>query len=292
MELRQLAYFLAVAEEGSFTRAAAREHVAQPGVSAQIRQLERELGHPLFDRGRAVRLTQAGEVLLPYARSALRAAADARLAMDELAGLLRGRVTVGMLTATPADELVELLGAFHARHPAVEVSLREDTSDRLVAGLLDGSVDLAWVSVSGSTPAGLEGVPLTDTALVAVVAAADPLAGKTSVRLAALRDRVLGSLPRGSGLRSALEDACAVAGFAPRVGFEASAPEVLARLAAKGMGVAVVPVAIAELHRDRVRRVELTHPVPRGRIELAWRASGPLSPPARTLVAMVRAGLE
>src|ERR671927_1645481 len=96
MQLRQLEYFVAVAEEGSFTRAAARVHVAQPGVSAQIRRLERELGQELLDRsGRAVRLTEAGAAVLPYARAALAASAGARLAVDELAGVLRGRGAVG-----------------------------------------------------------------------------------------------------------------------------------------------------------------------------------------------------
>src|SRR4029453_15318546 len=100
MELHQLEYLVAVAEEASFTNAAARVHVAQPGVSAQIRRLERELGLTLFDRsGRAVRLTEAGEAVLPYARAALEAVAGARLAADELSGLLRGHVDVGMIVA-------------------------------------------------------------------------------------------------------------------------------------------------------------------------------------------------
>ncbi|MGZ3585118.1 MAG: LysR family transcriptional regulator, partial [Ktedonobacterales bacterium] len=110
MELRQLEYFVAVAEEASFTKAAARVHAAQPGVSAQIRQLERELGQDLFDRtGRTVRLTAVGAAVLPYARAALEAVAAARLAVDELTGLLRGRVAVGMLTACSIVSLFDLL---------------------------------------------------------------------------------------------------------------------------------------------------------------------------------------
>ncbi len=100
MELRQLEYFVAVAEERSFTRGAERVHVAQPGVSAQIRRLERELGEPLLDRsGRTVRVTAVGEAVLPYAYAALEAAAGARLAVDEQRGLVRGRVAVGMVVA-------------------------------------------------------------------------------------------------------------------------------------------------------------------------------------------------
>src|SRR3954447_11941814 len=106
MQLRQLEYFIAVAEEGSFTRAAARVHVAQPGVSAQVRQLERELGEPLFDRsGRAVRLTEIGAAVLPFARAALEAVDGLRLAVDELAGLMRGRVAVGMITGCGSLDL-------------------------------------------------------------------------------------------------------------------------------------------------------------------------------------------
>src|SRR3954451_6614222 len=108
MELRQLAYFVAVAEEASFTRAAARVHVAQPGVSAQVRLLERELGEPLFDRsGRTVRLTEIGAAVLPFARAALEAVDGVKLAVDEVTGLLRGRVAVGMITGCGSLDLAD-----------------------------------------------------------------------------------------------------------------------------------------------------------------------------------------
>src|SRR5262245_24643763 len=117
MELRQLEYFVAVAEEANFTRAAQRVHVAQPAVSAQIARLERELGQPLFDRSRrAVRLTAAGEAALPFARQALRAVADVSTAVDEVGELVRGSVTIGTVTAHNVD-MPELLAAFHTAHP-------------------------------------------------------------------------------------------------------------------------------------------------------------------------------
>src|SRR3954466_8057146 len=99
MELRQLEYFVAVAEEASFTRASERVHISQSGVSAQIRQLERELGAELFDRsGRTVALTAAGSAALPLARAAIAAAASVGRAVSEVTGLVRGRLTVGMVT--------------------------------------------------------------------------------------------------------------------------------------------------------------------------------------------------
>ena len=132
--------FVAVAEEASFTRAASRVHVAQPGVSAQVRRLESELGEAAgSDRsGRSVRLTEAGSAVLPFARAALDAVANARLAVDELAGLVRGQVTVGMVSGCALPVLAELLAAFHQRYPGVVITLTEDNSDRLVEMLGDG----------------------------------------------------------------------------------------------------------------------------------------------------------
>ena len=150
MEIHQLQYFVAVAEEASFTRAAARVHVAQPGVSAQVRRLEAELGQQLLDRsGRSVRLTEVGAAVLPFARAALDALDGARLAVDQLAGLVRGRVTVGMVSGCALPALAGLLADFHGRYPGVAIALTEDGSDRLVELLRDGKLDLALIGAAG-----------------------------------------------------------------------------------------------------------------------------------------------
>src|SRR5437763_8919642 len=147
MELRQLRYFVTVADEANFTRAAERLHVAQPGVSAQVRRLERELGHELLDRsGRSVRLTEVGAAVLPYARAALAAVSGARLAVDELTGLVHGHVAVGTVTSHNVD-LPGLLADFHEEHPGVEITLTEDNSDQLVAALRGGRLDAAIISL-------------------------------------------------------------------------------------------------------------------------------------------------
>ena len=141
MELRQLEYLVAVAEEASFTRGAERVHVAQPGVSAQIRRLERELGQDLFDRSRrAVTLTEAGAVVLPHARAALAAVASARTAIDQLTGLLRGRLTIGTLTSvsSPRFDLPALLASYHRDHPAVQITLTVGGSSQLAGAVRDG----------------------------------------------------------------------------------------------------------------------------------------------------------
>lgn len=164
MELRQLQYLVAMTAEASFTKAAAKLHVAQPGVSAQIRSLERELGEPLLDRsGRTVRPTEVGAAILPFARAALKAVAVVRLTIDELTGLVRGHVAVGMVTSCLSlVDVPKLLAEFHRHHPAVEITLSEANSDRLLAALHDGELDVAVVGMTGAPRPGIASLsPLT-----------------------------------------------------------------------------------------------------------------------------------
>jgi len=294
MELRQLEYLVAVAEEASFTRAAERVHVVQSGVSAQVRRLERELGQELLDRsGRTVRVTAAGAAVLPYARAALAAAAGVREAVDELAGLVRGHLTIGTIASIGALEadLAELLAAFHARHPDVEIALSTGAGDALLDALAGGRMDAALVALPGPPPPGVAAATLTDEEIVAAVAHDDPLAGRRTINLATLRERALISLPHGSGLRAALEAGCAQAGFRPRVAFEAGDPRMLAQLAARGLGVAILPASVAAARTAELHAIALTRPALRGSLALAWRATGPVSPAARAFVAHARAAL-
>jgi len=286
MELHQLEYFVAVAEEASFTRAAGRVHVAQPGVSAQVRRLESELGQQLLDRsGRSVRLTEAGSAVLPFARAALDAVANARLAVDDLAGLVRGRVTVGMVSGCALPVLAELLAGFHDHHPGVAIALVEDNSDRLVERLRDGRLDLALIGWAEPTPADIDSVVLVDEELVAAVAPGHPLAGAGAVTIRQLRDLPLVSLPRGTGVRAALDAACAAAGFTPRIVFEASALPMVVELAGRGLGLAVVPASIP----NEPGILRITDPQLTSRLELAWRCAPAANPAARALVERARA---
>ncbi|MGH9129903.1 MAG: LysR family transcriptional regulator [Acidimicrobiales bacterium] len=291
MELRQLEYFVAVTEEANFTRAAAKLHVAQPGVSAQIHKLERELGQPLLDRSaRNVRLTQAGEAVLPCARAALAAVANARLVVDELAGLVRGRVAVGMIASVRFD-LAGLLADFHDQHPNVEITLTEAPSHHLVEALRARHLDLALVGSVSARPRGIGSQVVGDEALVAAVARDDPLATKTSITLAGLAQRRLISLRRGTGLRSRFDEACTGAGIQARVAFEASTPHILGQLAARGLGVAILPESFTDAHSNQLHALLITRPGIRAQIELAWRAEGPTSPAARALVNHARSAL-
>ncbi|MDQ0381703.1 LysR family transcriptional regulator [Amycolatopsis thermophila] len=291
MELRQLEYFVMVAEEGNFTRAAERVHVAQPGVSAQIRRLERELGHELLDRsGRAVRPTEVGEAVLPYARAALAAVAGARLVADEFRGLVRGRVALGMVTSHNFD-VPGLLADFHDEYPGVEITLVEDRSEQLTDGIRTGRLDAAIVSMAtDERPSGLDVAVLTDQAIFAAVGRDDAWAARADVPLEELRSRPLISLPAGTGLRARLDEAFAAKGLTARIGFEAAHPTVLADLAARGLGVAILPESVATARPD-LHPLPITDPPLRGCLALAWRAAGPVSPAARVFLDRARAAL-
>jgi DNA-binding transcriptional LysR family regulator len=287
MELRQLEYFLAVAEESNFTRAAERIHVAQPAVSAQIQRLERELGQPLLDRSRrTVRLTPAGEAALPYARAALAAVVDIRAAVEELTQLVRGTLAIGTVTSHNVD-IPSLLADFHAEYPNVEITLSTDASDALIENVRTGRLDAAIVSVGPKErPAGLDIEVATDEAIQAAVSRTDQLASRKTIRLTDLADRPLIALPVGAGIRHQFDAACAKAGVTPRIAFEASTPVALADLAERGLGVAIVPASVPR-DRDGLHAISIV-PELRGRLVLAWRSGGPMSPAARVLVDRAR----
>lgn len=287
MEIRQLRYLVTIVEAGGFTRAAERVHVAQPGVSAQIRQLERELGQELLDRsGRGVRLTDAGAAVLPYARAALRAIDDLRDVADEMAGLMRGHVRLGMVTSCGVPDMPVLLERFHRVYPGIDISLVEDNSHTLVDQLRDGTLDVALIALTMKDPEGLELTVIADEAIVAVVAHGEPLSDQETVGLGALEEHTLISMPVGSGMRSVLDEACTAAGVRPRIGLEATNPQMLAQLAARGLGVAIVPESTAREHADQLHALKIVRPALRGRLAMAWRADGQRSTAARALIDM------
>ncbi|MBT2468185.1 LysR family transcriptional regulator [Streptomyces sp. ISL-66] len=253
MELRQLEYFVAVAEEQNFTRAAERVHISQSGVSAQVRRLERELGAELFDRsGRAATLTVAGKAALEHARAVLAAASAVGQAVGEVTDLIRGRLTVGMVIGCTVTPLFDALAAFHRAHPGVEIALLEDNSHRLVRAVRAGHLDLALVGTAATTPDGLQALTIVSERLVAVVPPGHPLAGAEPVTLRALGGHPVICMPPGTGLRTVFDQACAAQGLSPAIALEASASDAIADLAARGLGVAVLSASMAEHYRDRL----------------------------------------
>ncbi|MDQ0280728.1 LysR family transcriptional regulator [Rhodococcoides fascians] len=283
MELRQLEYFVAVAEEANFTRAAARVHISQSGVSAQIRALERELGAELIDRsGGTATLTTAGQAALPQARATLAAAGSVKQSVDDVTGLLRGRLSVGMVTACTVPPLFDALAGFHAAHPGVDIALREGNSDDLVADVRSGELDLALVGLASRTPAGLESMVVIDERIVAAVPAEHPLAAQKDATLAEVCEYPIVALPPGTGIRAVFDRDCAGGGLSPPITLQASAPDAVADLATRGLGVGILSRSMAEFYGDRLVAIELTDSHTAALLALVWRSA--MSPALAELV--------
>ncbi len=262
MELRHLEYFVAVAEELSFTRAARRLHVVQSGVSSVIAGLERELGAPLFDRDRhAVALTEAGRALLPEARATLAAAQAAADAVAETTAGLRGTLSVGTMISTGPVDVPRLLGRFHEAHPAVLVRLRTLPSGSvgLAHAVADGALDLALLSLPGEPPAGVKTRQLAQEPMVLVCAPGHRLARSGGTSVAALGDETFVDFPVGWGTRAVTDRAFAATGIDRQVAFEVASYDTAAGLVGNGLGVAFVP-ASAAARLDGVVRVPVTSP--------------------------------
>ena len=251
MELRQLEYFVAVAEEANFTRAAERVHISQSGISAQIRELERQLGATLFDRAtRATTLTVAGEAALAHARATLAAADRVRQAVDQVTGLLRGRLVVGMVTACTVEPLFDALASFHRAHPGIEIELFEDNSDQLIERVREGRADLALVAAAGEPPHGLESATIVSEPIVALAAEGHPLAGRSRARLGEVCRHPIVSLPPGTGIRAVLDQSAAAQGLHPVIALQASAPDAVVDLARRGLGLAILSASMATNYPD------------------------------------------
>ncbi|MDA0353215.1 MAG: LysR substrate-binding domain-containing protein [Chloroflexi bacterium] len=245
MDLSQLEYLVAVIEERSFTRAAARVHITQSGVSAQIRRLETELGATLIDRGsRVARPTAAGAAALEPARAALAAIEQVRSAVDDVAGVVRGTVRVAMVTGCTITPLFDALAAFHHRHPGVELDLTEASSQDMIDQVRGGHVDVALIGCAGPPPDDVASLTIVAEGLVTLVPAGHALAGRKTITLARLLEHPLVCLPPGTGIRATFDQACRDADLTPTVALQASAPDAVVDLARRGMGAAVLSASM------------------------------------------------
>ena len=287
MELHQLRYFVSVAEHRHFTKAARDLRVAQPSVSRAIRVLEEELGAPLFHRMRGnVALTPAGDVLLPWARRVLADVDGAALEVHELADLRRGRLAVGATPSLTTTLLPPALTRFHQSFPAIELVLREAGSRDLVAELEQGVLDVALVILPVRHEA-LETTPLLREELVVALRADHPLGSRKQIAIGDLRGVPLVMFRDGYDLRSATVAACRRAGFEPTLALEGGEMDGVLRLAAAGLGAAVVPSMVID-PAGPLRAVRLSDPLVRT-IAVANRRDRRLSRAGREFVEIVRA---
>lgn len=290
MELRQLIYFEAVARTGGFTRAARTLHVAQPALSVQIKQLEKELGARLLARtSRSVSLTDAGAAFLTRCRRILAEVDAARDEMDDLAGIVRGRVTLGATHILGPIHVPSVLAAFHAHAPGLKVTLRAGTTHELLTRLERHEVDLVLAPIDSDLGARFQAQPLASEELVLITPQTHRLASRQRTSMAQLSNEVFVSLAPGDRLRSALDTACAAAGFTPNVEFEASFAGSVRELVSAGLGVSIVTRSTAEAVGGPIAIVSLRPGLPHPPFGIIQLADGDLSAAARTLMANLEA---
>ena len=241
MELHQLRYFVAVAEEGSFSRAAAREHVAQPSLSQQIQKLEFDVGERLFDRlPRSIVLTEAGKHLLDYARRVLLEMTNARRCLEDLKRNVCGHLTVGGILTIAPFVLPALIEKFQNRYSNVTLEIFEDATENLALRLEDGTLDLALVSSCNESPA-LQRHSLGNEPLLLLLSREHPLAKRTKVKWSDLKSQKFLLLHEMHCLSAQVCELLEANHLQPQLAARAAQLATIAKMVESGLGVTLVP---------------------------------------------------
>jgi DNA-binding transcriptional LysR family regulator len=271
MELRQLEHFVALAAEQNFTRAAARLHIVQSGLSASIRALEQELGAALFIRTtRRVQVTPAGQAFLAEAKHVLAAAATARQVINDMQGVHRGTLSIGGIQGlAPFLDFADLLERFRAACPQVEIHLTTGGSVALVEAVRAGELDLAFAQFAGDPAPGVSAWMLACDPLVAICAPGHWLAGRQTVSLRDLANETFVDLHTDWGTRRLIDQGFDAHRLSRRIGFEVNDLPTQFDLVARGLGIALVAQAVTTERSSAnaekpVRVVELSEP------EICW----------------------
>lgn len=294
MELRHLRGFLTIAARRSFTQAAADLGIAQPALSQQIGLLERDLGVRLFTRSsRRVSLTAAGAAFEPRARAVVEAADVARDSMAAFAGGDEGRITVGTLQTVSERTLPGLIRRFREIHPRIEIALRENVVDRMLAELRRGEIDmgLAYVPPELVSP-DLSIDRLYADELAVAVAPGHPLAARGRTTLEALRDEQFIGFPPTTAITRIIVPATAALGFRPRVAYESGDSLTVRAMVAEGLGIAILPRSLLEADGPHVVSVRLTEPRLSRSVSLVRRAGAEQTVAARRFAGFVTAELQ
>jgi DNA-binding transcriptional LysR family regulator len=288
VELRHLEHFVAVAEEGSFTRAAARVHLVQSALSVSVRTLERDLDARLFDRTtQRVQLTDAGHALLGEARRTLAAAEAARDAVAAVRGGLRGRVRIGILQSLALVDIGAVLTRFHRERPGVRLVPQTvpGGSAQLVREVLDGRLDVSFAALPGGYPPQLQVLPLAQEPMELACPADSPLATAPAVALADLVVEPFVDFPPGWGTRLAVDRLFADRGLVRRIAVEVADTPTVCDLVRAGLGVAFVPASMVPRREGLVLRT--VDPAPVFSVSLVVPTDRPVSAATSALLDVV-----
>ena len=288
MELRHLRYFVALADCLSFTRAALRVHVTQSTLSHQIRQLEEEIGHALFERiGKRVVLTEAGALLLGFATRALREVDEGIAMLQPGGGGLTGRVRIGATHTFNLSLIPQCVALFLESHPTVQVQVDELAADQIAARLEAGTLDLG-IAYEPKDPAGLRFEPLFHEEMVLVVSERHPLARRRRIRMVELHQQPLVLLPSYFATRVLLDECFAACGAEPVVVAEMSSIAPMLGLVLRAAVGAIAAVNAVPPTMAGLRLVPIESPTPVRTPGMLWRTATEPGAAALSFAAIVR----
>ncbi|HVF88650.1 MAG TPA: LysR family transcriptional regulator [Blastocatellia bacterium] len=289
MEFWQLEVFAAVAEEKSFSRAGRRMGRTQPAISSAVKLLEDELGERLFDRlGKSIRLTAAGELLMEYAKRMVRLRDEARLAMGELRGLSRGRISLGANETTCLYLLPDVLSSFKQAYPQVQVDIQRAISRNITEKVVEGSLDFGIVTLPVRDPR-LETITIHKDEMALIVGPGHPLASRRSVNMSELEGEPFILHKIGTTTRERMAKHFGDGGVSLKVGMELASIETIKRFVSIGMGISIVPRLCIEkeVAEGSLRTVELKNARFQRHLGLVYHKERYLSQAARAFLALI-----
>ncbi|MCG2838493.1 LysR substrate-binding domain-containing protein [Photobacterium sp. WH77] len=286
MDIRQLTYFIAIAEAGSFTKAAAKLHIAQPALSIAIKKFEQQLEMPLFHRSdRQIVLTHEGEVLIQHARLILQQVDDAKIAMAELKGLQKGEVRLGVPSMLGSYFFPDILMGFKSRYPNLKLTLVEAGTQSIRLMLLNGELDLGVIR-SADLPDSLEAEPLLTSEMVAVVSPNHEFARQSSVSFEQFFSQELVMFKQGYFHRDYIDHVCQAHQLKQHIAFETNLLPMILSIIRQEFAISAL-LEMVTRHEPGLTAVPFEQPVQLN-LAIAWRKNGYLSMADRAFMEFIK----
>lgn len=271
MDIRHLNYFLEVARQKSFTKAAQALYITQPSISKTVKNLEEELGVTLLDRyGKKVELTDAGEVFARQAQEIVNSFHNLSSELDDLMHLKKGHIRIGLPPMIGASFFPRVIGEFYKQYPNITIQLFEDGGKKVEKDVVSGALDIG-VTVLPADDSLLDGYVFVTESLKVVLHPTHPLAGEEEIRLSALREDAFILFREDFTLHDRIIGACQKAGYQPRIIYESAQWDLISNMVAAGLGVALMPETICrELDVEEVCILPLHERIP-WELGMVWR---------------------
>ncbi|MDF2876247.1 MAG: gltC 8 [Sporomusa sp.] len=292
MDIRQLEYFIEVARQKSFSKAAEALHVSQPSISKTIKDLETQLGSTLFYRNtKFVELTDAGEAILEQAQQIVSSFLNINAQLGGITKLQTGKIHIGLPPITGVSDFAQSLGQFKNEYPNIQINLYEYGSKKIELGIQDGTLDMGIIYIPSEEEALYETVSFVQDRLNIVMHPQHPLAKQSIIAYQDLENEHFVLYSNDYILHDKIIERCKEAGFTPNIIFETSQQELMTQIVAARLGIALLPSKVCqELNTDLFAILPMADPQIYLQLAMAWKKGRYLSHAARELIAFVKQG--